>query len=59
MLVGLVWLGDELLYERGVLDRSVPFVELKCRAHINSRAQAADNAPDFSERTRSNTALRE
>ena len=45
--------GDELLYERGVLDQSVPFAELKRRAHINSRAQAADNLPDFSERIRS------
>ena len=50
--------GDELLYERGVLDRSLPFGELKRRAHINSRALAADNAPDFSERIRSEAALR-
>jgi hypothetical protein len=50
--------GDELLYERGVLDRSVPFAELKRRAHINNRAHTADNAPDFSERIRSNAALR-
>jgi drug/metabolite transporter superfamily protein YnfA len=48
--------GDELLYKRGVLDRSVPFAELKRRAHINSQAQAADNAPDFSERIRSDAA---
>jgi drug/metabolite transporter superfamily protein YnfA len=45
--------GDELLYERGVLDHGLPFVELKRRAHINSRAKAADDAPDFSERIRS------
>ena len=50
--------GDELLYERGVLDRSVPFAELKRRVHINSRAKAADNSPDFSERIRSEAALR-
>jgi hypothetical protein len=50
--------GDELLYERGVLDRSVSFAELKRRAHINNRARAADNAPDFSERIRSEAALR-
>jgi len=49
--------GDELLYERGVLDRSVPFAELKRRAHINNRAHSADNAPDFSERIRSDAAL--
>lgn len=48
--------GDELLYERGVLDRSLPFAELKRRAHINTRAKAADNAPDFSERIRSEAA---
>jgi hypothetical protein len=50
--------GDELLYERGVLDRSVSFAELKRRAHINNRAKAADKAPDFSERIRSGAALR-
>ena len=48
--------GDELLYERGVLDRSIPFTDLKRRAHINGRAHAADNALDFSERIRSETA---
>jgi hypothetical protein len=50
--------GDKLLYERGVLDRSVSFAELKRRAHINNRAHAADNAPDFSERIRSEATLR-
>lgn len=44
--------GDELLYERGVLDNGVPFAELKRRAYINARAQAANDAPDFSERIR-------
>jgi hypothetical protein len=44
--------GDELLYERGVLDHSVPFAELKRRAYINARARAANDAPDFSERIR-------
>jgi len=48
--------GDELLYERGVLDRSLPFAELKRRAHINSRAKAADDSPDFSARIRSQSA---
>jgi hypothetical protein len=47
--------ADELLYARGVLDRSLPFAELKRHAYINSRAHAADNAPDFSERIRSET----
>jgi hypothetical protein len=44
--------ADELLYERGVLDHSVPFAQLKQRAYINARAQAANDAPDFSERIR-------
>ena len=54
MLVnGLV---DELLYERGALDRSLPFVELKRRAHINPRAHAANDDPDFSNRIREDKA---
>ena len=48
--------GDELLYQRGVLDHSVPFAELKRRAYINARAQAANDAPDFSERIRTHLA---
>ena len=39
-------------YEQGRLDRSVPFEELKQRVHVNARAQAADDAPDFSRRIR-------
>ena len=50
--------GDELLYERGVLNRNLPFAELKRRAHINARAKDADNAPDFSDRIRLEAALR-
>jgi hypothetical protein len=50
--------GDELLYERGVLNRNLPFAELKRRAHINARANDADNAPDFSDRIRLEAALR-
>ncbi|MGZ5165605.1 MAG: Lnb N-terminal periplasmic domain-containing protein [Burkholderiales bacterium] len=42
----------EYLYESGRLDTSVPFSELKQRAHVNSRAHAADSAPDFSRRIR-------
>jgi hypothetical protein len=42
----------ELLYEHGKLDSSVPFEVLRERAHINALAQAADQAADFSERTR-------
>jgi hypothetical protein len=39
---------DALLYERGKLDQSLPFPELKKRSLINQRAKAADKAGDFS-----------
>ena len=39
---------DEMLYERGRLDQTLPFVELKQRSRINQRAKAADQAGDFS-----------
>jgi hypothetical protein len=42
----------EYVYENGRLDQSLPFPELKARAHINAAAQAADQAPDFSRRIR-------
>ncbi|MGR8979476.1 MAG: Lnb N-terminal periplasmic domain-containing protein [Gammaproteobacteria bacterium] len=38
----------EYLYESGRLDSRVPFSEIQKQAHINSRAQAADQAADFS-----------
>jgi hypothetical protein len=41
--------SDELLYERGILDRSLPFATIKERSHINKKAQAADASPDFSQ----------
>jgi hypothetical protein len=41
-----------LLYERGRIDTSVPFEELRRRAHIDARAKAADRDPDFSARVR-------
>ena len=44
--------GDELLYERGSIDNSMPFAELKKIAHINERANAAGDAVDFSEKIR-------
>jgi hypothetical protein len=43
---------DELAYDNGAVDRSLPFADLKTRSHINERAIAADNAPDFSKRIR-------
>ncbi len=39
-------------YERGRLDTSLPFDELKRRSYVNGPAQAADQAPDFSQRIR-------
>ena len=39
-------------YEIGRLDTSLSFAELKQRSHINARAQAASDAPDFSQRSR-------
>jgi hypothetical protein len=42
----------EYAYDIGRLDRSLPFEELKRRVHINAVAQAADKAPDFSQRIR-------
>ena len=42
----------EYLYESGRLDPSASFTELKRRAHVNARAQAADAAVDFSRRIR-------
>ena len=42
----------EYVYERGRLDTSLPFEELRRRSRINDAAQAADQAPDFSRRIR-------
>jgi hypothetical protein len=42
----------EYLYETGRLDQSLPFEELMRRSHVNAAAQAADAAPDFSQRIR-------
>jgi hypothetical protein len=39
---------DGLVYERGALDRSLPFEELKRRSHVNAKAQAAGDDPAFS-----------
>ena len=43
---------DQLMYEHGVIDRSLPFAELKSVSHVNQRANDAGDAPDFSERIR-------
>ena len=42
----------QYLYERAAIDTSLPFEELKRRSLINAAAQAADTAPDFSQRIR-------
>jgi len=44
--------GNELLYERGLINTNLPLAELTRSAHINDRAKAADNAADFSLRIR-------
>ena len=43
---------DGLVYERGALDQSLPFEELKRRSLVNDAAKAADQDPDFSRRIR-------
>jgi hypothetical protein len=49
VLNGLI---DNYLYYSGRVDTTLPFAELRARSRINDAAQAADNAPDFSERIR-------
>lgn len=39
---------DELMYERGTLDRSLPFAELKARSYINPAAHALPADGDYS-----------
>jgi uncharacterized protein DUF4105 len=43
---------DELAYDQGLLDRSLPFAELKARSLINAAARSADGDPAFSARIR-------
>jgi hypothetical protein len=42
----------EFLYEAGMLAAGVSFDELQRLGHVNARAQAADQAPDFARRIR-------
>jgi hypothetical protein len=49
LLNGLI---DSYLYHSGRVDTTLPFDELRRRSLINAVGQAADNAPDFSERIR-------
>ena len=43
---------DELLYERGQIDNSLPFADLKLRSNITDKAKAADDSADFSAKIR-------
>jgi hypothetical protein len=49
LLNGLI---DGYLYRSGRVDTTLPFDELRRRSLINEAAQAADGAPDFSQRIR-------
>ncbi len=49
LLNGLI---DSYLYHSGRVDTTLPFDELRRRSLINEAAQAADGAPDFSQRIR-------
>jgi hypothetical protein len=43
---------DELGYEQGRIDTSLPFAELRAASDVTERARLADGQPDFSERIR-------
>jgi len=43
---------DELAYDIGAIDRSLPFAVLKAKSHVNNRAKAANDDPRFSVRIR-------
>jgi hypothetical protein len=43
---------DEMAYEKGRIDTSMPFQELKAKSDITEKAKAAGTAPDFSRRIR-------
>lgn len=43
---------DELAYDLGAIDRSLPFAVLKAKSHANERAKAAHDDPRFSVRIR-------
>jgi hypothetical protein len=44
--------SDEMLYQRGSLNRSLAFAELRRRSDITARARSADRDPAFSQRIR-------
>jgi hypothetical protein len=43
---------DELAYDIGAIDRSLPFPVLQAKSHVNERAKAANDDPRFSIRIR-------
>jgi hypothetical protein len=43
---------DELLYERGNVNTTLPFADLRARSNITDEAGAAGNSTDFSQRIR-------
>ena len=43
---------DEMFYEKGIIDTSRPFAEVKAASLIDERAKAADQDPQFSRRIR-------
>jgi hypothetical protein len=43
---------DELLYERGQIDTSLPLADLRSRSNITEKAKSAGDSPDFSTRIR-------
>ena len=43
---------DQLMYERGTIDTSLPFAELRARSEVTEKAKAAGSAADFSRRIR-------
>jgi hypothetical protein len=43
---------DELAYDIGAIDRSLPFSVLRAKSHVNERAKAAADDPRFSVRIR-------
>jgi hypothetical protein len=45
---------DELAYERGQIDTSLPFDELRAHSNITEKSKAADDSVDFSTRIRKN-----
>jgi hypothetical protein len=43
---------DELLYERGQIDTSLPSADLRARSNITEKAKAAADSTDFSAQIR-------